>query len=199
MTDSVYAPPKADMTIQSSDSTEAYYVVSLTKMMVLFLATMGAYQVYWHYKNWRRHQQESLRQGGSDGDIWPIPRAIFSIFFIHSLLAKVKQHAIAQQRPTDFNTTLTATLIIVLVLFGVIGLFFSDPKMIVLLSVLQLVMIVPLMFVYRKAQRFINESCGDPNGETNASFTTANYVWIILGALMWLSQISALAFLATTL
>ena len=43
MTDSVYAPPKADLTKhQSDDTTEAFYVVSTMKMMVLFIATLGA-------------------------------------------------------------------------------------------------------------------------------------------------------------
>jgi hypothetical protein len=198
MTDSVYAPPKSDLSSPVADSSEAFYVVSLMKMMVLFLATMGMYQLYWHYKNWRLHQQMSASHGGPDGDVWPVPRAIFAMFFIHSLLGKVKQHAIAQQRPGDLNTTLIATLIVVLMLFGYLGLFVTDPKVVLLFSVVSMCLVVASMFLYRKAQRFINESCGDPTGASNAEFTTANYIWIVIGILIWIMQVVGLVMIAST-
>ena len=91
MTDSVYAPPKADLSkVQSDADTPAFYVVSTLKMMVLFIATLGAYQLYWHYKNWRNHQQKDLAEGGTDADIWPWLRMIFAVFFVHSLFREVK-------------------------------------------------------------------------------------------------------------
>ncbi len=191
MSDSVYAPPKADLTkkIQNADTTEAFYVVSPLKMMVMFITTMGGYQIYWHYKNWRRHQENSASQGGPDGDIWPVPRAVFSFLFLHSLLSKVKQHSIAQQRPTDFDTTLTATIMVVMMLFGMVTLFNTNPQFIMIVTVITLLMVVPLMFMYRKVQRFINEACGDPTGASNAKFTTANYVWMALGVVYWLINI----------
>lgn len=191
MTDSVYAPPKADLTkVHIDDSTEAFYVVSTFKMIVMFLTTMGGYQIYWYYKNWRRHQEMAASHGGADADIWPVPRAIFSIFFVHSLFGKVKQHAIAQQRPTTFNNNLTATLIVCCMLFGVSALFFRSPQALLVITVLTLLMVVPLMFLYRSAQRFINDTCGDPEGATNAEFSTANYLWMAAGLVYWLFNIS---------
>jgi quinol-cytochrome oxidoreductase complex cytochrome b subunit len=196
MTDSVYAPPKSDLSAPTTDSTAAFYVVSLTKMMVLFIATMGAYQLYWHYKNWRFHQQLAASTNGPDSEIWPVPRAIFSIFYIHSLLGKVKQHALNHNRPVTINTVLIATLIVALALLGLCGMLIRDPKLLVIFSVLGMCMLVPNMFLYRKAQGFINEACGDPAGDVNREFTTGNYVWIIIGVLIWLMQINGLVTLA---
>lgn len=197
MTDSVYAPPKSDLRTVAADSTDAFYVVSLTKMMVLFIATMGGYQLYWHYKNWRLVEQRSLSEGGPDSDVWPVPRAVFSIFFIHSLFGKVKDYALAQERPADFNHTLTATLIVLMSLFGLTGMFVKEPKLLLLLSAASLILLTPIALLYRKAQRFINETCGDPMGSSNAQFTAANYIWIVVGVLVWLMQLGGLFVLAS--
>ena len=196
MTESVYAPPKSDLRTVAADSTDAFYVVSLTKMIVLFIATMGGYQLYWHYRNWRLVEQRALSEGGPDGDVWPVPRAVFSIFFIHSLFGKVKEYAVAHERPADFDTTLTATLIVVMSLFGLTGMFVKEPKLLLLLSAVSLILLTPIALLYRKAQRFINETCGDPMGASNSAFTAANYIWIVIGVLVWLMQLSGLVVLA---
>ena len=191
MTDSVYAPPQADLTkVHSEDSLEAFYVVSTLKMMVMFITTMGGYQIYWHYKNWRRYQEMSLSQGGADGEIWPVARAIFSIFFIHSLFEKVKDHATALQRPVTFNGPLTATLMVCIMLAGVPSLFFKTPQALFVIMVVVMVLVVPMMFMYRNAQRFINESCGDPEGASNSVLSVANYIWMAVGICYWLYNLS---------
>ena len=188
MTDSVYAPPKADLTKhQSDDTTEAFYVVSTMKMMVLFIATLGGYQLYWHYKNWRNHQQQSLAQGGPDGDIWPWPRMIFSIFFVHSLFREVKATGEAHQRETDFDVGTQATILVVLMIVStLLSRVPETSSYAIKAQFLSIILLVPTMSVYRNAQRFINTSCGDPEGASNANFTTANYIWIVLGAILWL-------------
>ncbi len=188
MTDSVYAPPKADLTkVHSDDTTEAFYVVSTMKMMVLFIATLGGYQLYWHYKNWRRHQQMSLAQGGPDGDIWPWARMIFSVFFVHSLFREVKAVGDAHERETDFDVGTQATILVILMLVSTaLSRVPEDSSLAMKAHFLSLILLVPTMFVYRNAQRFINTSCGDPEGASNANFTTANYIWIVLGAILWM-------------
>lgn len=188
MTDSVYAPPKADLSkVQSDAGTPAFYVVSTLKMMVLFIATLGAYQLYWHYKNWRNHQQKDLAEGGTDADIWPWLRMIFAVFFVHSLFREVKIVADTHQRESNFNVSTQATLMVLLMIASA-GLSRVPEKasFFIVAQVLAIILLVPTMFIYRSAQRFINASCGDPEGTSNASFTVANYVWIALGAILWL-------------
>lgn len=54
-----------------------------TKFGVLCLATAGLYGIWWQYKAWRffRQRQQS--------DIWPVARAIFSLFTVHDLLKNI--------------------------------------------------------------------------------------------------------------
>jgi hypothetical protein len=81
-------------------------------------------------------------------------------------------------------------------LFGVCGILIKNPLMLIIFSVLGMIMLVPNMFLYRNAQRLINDACGDPAGSVNQEFTTGNYVWIIIGVLIWLMQINTLVTLA---
>lgn len=195
MTDSVYAPPKADLSkVPRSDSTSSFYVVSTMKMMVLFMATLGGYQLYWHYKNWRNHQQEDLAEGGTDADIWPWLRMIFAVFFVHSLFREVKAVADANQRESNFDVSTQATLMVLLMLVSAgLSRVPERASFFMVAQVLAIIMLVPSMFIYRNAQRFINASCGDPEGTSNSSFTAANYVWIVLGAILWLFLVVGLS------
>jgi len=47
-----------------------------------------------------------------------------------------------------------------------------------------LVFAVPWLLL--KAQRAINFACDDPNGDGNSSLTLANWIWMVLGGLLWL-------------
>ena len=41
-------------------------------------------------------------------------------------------------------------------------------------------------FILLQGQRAINSACGDPKGETNAGYSLANWVWLVVGGLWWL-------------
>jgi len=43
--------------------------------------------------------------------------------------------------------------------------------------------ILPALLV--PAQKAINVACDDPDGSSNRKLTAANYVWLLLGLLMW--------------
>lgn len=53
--------------------------VSLTKLIIMFIATFGLYQVYWFYKQWQ------ALKNYYDLDAWPIARSFFFLSFIHIL------------------------------------------------------------------------------------------------------------------
>lgn len=187
MNDSVYAPPKSDLTKPRASASVPFYVVSTFKMMVLFLATIGLYQIYWHYKNWRLFKLRSQTEGTSGANVWPVPRAVFSLFFVHALLRHVKRLAVAENRDTAFNSTLNASLMVLLMLAGaVLGNFPEASPYLVPATAAALILLVPTMFVYRAVQTFINQTCGDPLGAANDTFTVANYLWIAFGVLIWL-------------
>ena len=187
MNESVYAPPKADLSkidAAGSDGDNAFYVVSIRKFTLLFFFTLGIYQLYWGYKNWSIYKDRCRYANTEDRNIWPIPRALFAIFFTHSLFYKVDEYATEKDRPLNWNVDSNATsLVLLLILSGIcerlstksIGSPWTDLAWMLLL--------VPLYFGYRKAQRHINASCGDPQGLSNSELTGANWAWLIIGGI----------------
>ena len=51
-----------------------FYVVSTLKFWVMMITTLGIYRVYWSYKHW------ALYKAKTGQSMWPVMRAIFSIF-----------------------------------------------------------------------------------------------------------------------
>ena len=82
MEDHVYRSPEAPLLLPER-APDRYYVVSPTKYWVLSVATVGMYRLYWHYRNW------TLYRASTGERMWPVMRAIFSIFFTHSLFREV--------------------------------------------------------------------------------------------------------------
>lgn len=65
-----------------------FFAVSVVKLVVLSFCTLGAYQIYWFYKNWKIiKEQEQVH-------MMPFWRAIFSIFFCYDLFEKIAKTAI---------------------------------------------------------------------------------------------------------
>ena len=59
-----------------------FFDVSPLKLVVMSFFTLGLYQVYWFYKNWKLAKERGE-------DVNPVLRAIFSIFFINRLLKNI--------------------------------------------------------------------------------------------------------------
>lgn len=69
-----------------SDHTR-YFPVTVSKFVIMSIITLGFYELYWFYKNWKHIKRRD------DSDIWPIPRAIFSPIFCYSLSEDVNKHS----------------------------------------------------------------------------------------------------------
>ncbi|MES2319533.1 MAG: hypothetical protein V4631_18795 [Pseudomonadota bacterium] len=193
MTDSVYAPPQAHLTMPGLVSKPAFYVVSLRKFSMLFLATLGLYGLYWFYQNWSRCKQSARADNGPDGNIWPVPRTIFTILFIHSLFYSVDEYAKKNQRPLDWNVDAVATpLVIMFIVSGILSRVAGNGVLFPYTLILTLLTLVPIMFSFRKAQESINQSCGDPAGDSNNTLTAANYCWLIGGGMFSLLTVIGL-------
>ncbi|MGZ5200929.1 MAG: hypothetical protein ACXWC4_14250 [Telluria sp.] len=186
MTDISIAPPLDGEQVSATAEQASFYVVSRRKLTILFIVTMGAYGVYWFYKNWRQYRDHGAAPQEVRDSIWPIPRAIFSVFFIHSLFSKVKALGHDKPQVAAWSDNLHAWwLVILYVAVSIadqlakrsIGSPYTDFFGLVGLGL--------LLFAYRKAQVMVNASCGDPEGMSNNTLTGANYVWIIIGVLFW--------------
>ena len=185
MNDNIYAAPEAKLEIKDPiTSGRQFYVVSDKKFLVLYISTLGVYSVYWFFKNWQLHKESSGE------DIWPVPRAIFSIFFVHALFRRVAYRLEEAQRELTWKHGDLATFLVVSMLIErvcdrlsmkEIGTPYTD-----IISLAIMFLMAPL---FLRAQKMINLSCDDALGESNSQFTTANYVWIAVGVFFWLMYV----------
>lgn len=165
---------------------QIFYVVSVKKFSVLYIATLGLYGLYWFYKNWACYKSQWARDDQDREDLWPIARAIFAVFFVHSLFREVK--ALGRNKPMveAWQSGKHATQLVVLMVAAQlmnrlahrdIGTPYTD--------LLSLTILAPLVLLFAIAQEKINVSCNDPLGDSNNRFTAANYTWITVGAIFW--------------
>jgi len=154
-----------------------FYVVSTKKFIIMFLSTFGMYAFYWMYQNWNMYKKSS-------GDnIWPIPRAIFDVFFIHSLCSKITAGSSGKKVKTDSVLEWNATKYIAFVVIARIADRLSEEDIgapyIYYVSMLMFPFICHSLY---KIQIYINWSMDDEKGEGNTKLNWANYSWI---AVIW--------------
>lgn len=189
MTDSVYAAPQSNLGSGEDSSAHMFYVVSPLKMMVLFISTLGGYALYWHYRNWRLFKNSEAGKSS----IWPAPRALFNVFFTHALMRKVRAHAAAAGRDIGSTSgTIASVMVLLTILSWILSSVPESSAYFLVATFISIAVVVPLMFVYRAAQVLINASCGDVAGESNSTFTAANVIWILVGALLWFAIVASL-------
>jgi len=109
MIDNMYAPPRAELT-EPVVVAAPFYVVSRPKFIALFLATLSAYQLFWYYQNWQ------LQKRSTGEPLWPVPRTIFAVFFVHSLFERVRALGASSRLTADWNASLLATGVVLLML-----------------------------------------------------------------------------------
>lgn len=186
MTDLVAEPDTVVPDLGHAGDAPRFYVVGKKKFIVLYLATLGLYGFYWFYKQWSCYKDGSGYES-EEHKIWPIARALFPMFFTHSLFREVKRFNQAVAALDEWESRAHATfLVIVITVSNVVdrlaGKSIGSPYT----DLLSLALLAPLLFFYYKAQAMINISCGDPEGAANRNFTAANYAWIVVGGLCWL-------------
>lgn len=176
----MYQPPESDLRLDNTSNNE-FYVVSKNKFILLFMATLGFYHLYWFYKNWHLY---SLKH---NENMWPVMRGIFSIFFTFSLFEHFYARARDIKQQLSWRPEIMATLYIIVSIAGNVTNRLSSKGIWVpytdFIAVLTLPMIAWIML---SAQKVANVACNDPAGESNSKLTLTNYLWIILGMLMWL-------------
>lgn len=159
---------------------QPFYVVSPFKLGALFMATLGTYQVYWFYKHWKCHQHYLPRK------VSPFWRAVFSIFFTHSLFSTFQVRA-SERQPVQSLANMATLFVALSIASRVLERLVSPEGSLGTLDAIQwvvgLAIVVPLLV----AQRLANIASGDPDGNTNSKFTLLNFVFLGLGSLFWLA------------
>ena len=173
-----YKPPQSDLLLL--DAEPDFYIVSARKFLILAVSTLGIYYLYWFYQHWK-HQKIKRSE-----KIWPLPRAIFTVFFTHSLFSRIQHNLKIQQQPFVWAPSFLAT---VYVFFSVTGSLadrlsgrMEMPMIMMLYGFLTL---IPTTYATYKAQQAANLACEDAHGSHNDRITPVNMVWISLGMILW--------------
>jgi len=179
--ENIYKAPEAELKCYNSgDIDDDLYIVSLKKFSILFISTLGGYTIYWVYKNWKKYNDK--HQLG----YWPVARAIFSIFFVHSLFGYVDDKLNEKNIDFSWNPTLLATIYVILVIFDRVVDRLPDMGTISLYLGLGAILLTFVDYkIFHIAQQAVNASQGEPDGASNSELTFANYFWIVLGLLIW--------------
>ncbi len=189
---SLVAGEKAKSESGESESSLEYFPVSEGKLMTLYILSFGLYGVYWFYKNWK------LQQPMMDKKIFPLMRAIFSIFFTHSLFHRIDRSAEHLENKHRFNANVLATFFVAAVLVGnlldrvpmgasMMEILSSNTLIIVSLGIF-LISVYPLVTV----QATINRLNDDMLGYLNHKYSIWNYLLIVTGAALWILVILGL-------
>lgn len=182
--DNLYAPPTArivDPQTEAASRPTPFYVVSTAKVIVLSIVTFGLYTLYWFWRHWKLHKIDRKL------DIWPVPRAVFSIFFAHTLNSEIDHRITRNRERHRWSPGLWATVYVVAVIASRIANRVPETivsaEMALVTSMAAVFAITASLF---HAQRAANIASGDPQARSNNRFTAANWVWIVLGGLFWL-------------
>jgi hypothetical protein len=182
MDNNPYKPPEANLTLE--DTVEAndsmFYVVSPKKFLLLFIGTLGIYQLYWFYENWSKYKAHKKLS------LWPIPRALFSIFFAHSLFRIINEKLVLKNNEKGWNHSFSATLFVLFTLVSNADKLFEEAFGELISYTIVIIMIPLTAWILYEVQIRINQVCGSIDGEENSKITGANIFWLALGGILWL-------------
>ena len=85
-----------------------FYVVSEFKFTLLFFGTLGLYQIYWFWNHWNSFKHSTKTS------MIPILRAIFSIFFTHSLTREINSEIVSKGIDYKWDPGVVATWVVIL-------------------------------------------------------------------------------------
>jgi hypothetical protein len=176
----LYTPPKAQIADPVQEAAPEFYIVSRSKLLILFYATLGAYTLYWFWRNWKLHKIRRKL------DLWPVARAIFSIFFAHSLNREIEYRVSRGGHRHDWSPNAWATVYVVSTIAGNIldrlsTMGIGWPAV----DIASLLFLLPTGYALVRSQVAANIACDDPEATQNRHLTMANYVWIVLGLMLW--------------
>ena len=163
-----------------------FFPVSEGKLITLYILSFGLYGIYWFQQNWKRQQPMM------DKKIYPVWRAIFSIFFTHSLFKRIDQQAAHLPQQHKFNANGLATFFVVaIVASNVIDRLSINTDIAQSITNTSLIITSLVLFLFSayplaKVQATVNRINNDMLGYLNHKYSVWNYVLIILGTVSWL-------------
>lgn len=169
--------------MQESESARLpiYFPVSITKFVVMHFCTLGAYQFYWFYENWKiiREREHTA--------ISPFWRTFFAFIFCYPLFEAIRDSAASLNMPQLASPNVLATVWILLSMLWLL----PDPYW--LASFLSIGLLMPI----QQMANWVNQS-STPNADRNDRFTAWNWVAIVIGGPLFIIGVIA-AFLPSAM
>lgn len=163
-----------------------FFPVSEGKLITLYILSFGLYGIYWFQQNWKRQQPMM------DKKIYPVWRAIFSIFFTHSLFKRIDQQAVHLPQQHKFNANVLATFFVAAIVAShIIDRLSINTDMAQSITNTTLIITSVVIFLFSayplaKVQATVNRINNDMLGYLNHKYSAWNYVLIVLGIVSWL-------------
>lgn len=163
-----------------------FFSLSLKRLTLFNILTLGLYQIYWFYKNWKAIKK------AENSKIIPLGRAIISVIFCYSLFKKVLLSAKSLDYQKSYSPGWLAAIYIILTILGnafmrlttktdqiTAGLDVFFSIIFILLS------LIPIVFV-QKAINFNNEKT---NGKSalNRKLSRGEIIMVAIGAIFFLA------------
>jgi hypothetical protein len=151
-----------------------FFAVSIPKLIVMSLFTLGLYDYYWFYKNWKLVQARSRKK------MMPFWRAVFSVAWAQPLFERIARRAQDEGIRPGFSPSPMAGLFILLTL----SVKLPDPYWLV-----SFLAFLPVLRVHRTAVA-INRRVA-PDAQVNAAFSPLNILGIVVGGVVILAGVLA--------
>jgi len=164
-----YAPPAAPVAdIDRAPGAAApapFFAVSVLKFVVMTVVTLGIYELYWQYKNWKLIKDQDGR------NIMPLWRAFFALFFVYALFKEVRDydHPSNNEEKELPAGPLAAGWIILTLLWRL-----PDPYS--WISFFAFLFVVPVQVRVNRINTAV-----DPEHDPNSRFTVWNWIGVALG------------------
>lgn len=154
---------------ETRDAVPMFFPVSIAKLIILSICTLGLYQLFWFYKNW------CLVRAREGVDIWPFWRTFFGIFFCYAMFTKVREQ---QSRLHDSPSLPAGALAVGWI---VVNLLWRLPDPYWLICFASVFFMVPV----QSAASRVNAAVA-PAHDPNAKFTKLNWVAVVVGGAVFL-------------
>ncbi len=168
--------------------TPEFITVSRRHLMTMYIVTLGLYSVYWFYRHWSILKRTTMPK------IWPIPRAIFQIFFAYEFFTIVEKQAEEAAVEKLYDPYKLAWLYVGFLIASNITDRFEEyiPDHIDV-GILFLALVVPpiLLWPVQRTINRVNENNGSEQNE-NRSHSMWESVAIVIGSIVLLLSIAGL-------
>ncbi|MFN3405113.1 MAG: DUF4234 domain-containing protein [Cytophagaceae bacterium] len=159
-----------DVYFDKGSGVERQYVFGAWKFIFLSVITFGLYHIWWFYTSWRFFKQKDKL------DISPVPRALFSIFFMVELLDKILKYARKHGYAGNYSSWG------LFVGFFILNLLSRLPEPFWLVSIFSFVFLIEPF----NALLYAKQNSGEFEVVDKSSLSAGEIIAVILGGILWL-------------